>query len=141
MLLGNPAHRKHAPCEKHNKKCLDVPQLPIFSLWIASTAPSTPNLSRNLDVQFDQGQRCKQSPPSQLHTLVLHLYLSNSATIIQPHRHFPPSEKIWNTTQVMVDHLMVSVMIAARWSLLNRMLSVFFPFLNVMMNSLLGWLA
>ena len=78
-------------------------------------------------------------PP--LHTLVLHLYLSNSATIIQPHQHVPPSEKIWNTTQVMVDHLMVSVMIAARWSLLNRMLSVFFPFLNVMMNSLLGWLA
>ena len=36
------------------------------------------------------------------------------------------------------NHLIVSVMMAARWSLLNLMLSVFFPFLNVMMNSLLG---
>ena len=36
---------------------------------------------------------------------------------------------------------MVSVMMAALWSLLNLMLSVFLPFLNVMMNSLFGWLA
>ena len=36
------------------------------------------------------------------------------------------------------NHLMVSVMMAALWSLLNRMLSVFFPFLKVMMNSLFG---
>ena len=32
-------------------------------------------------------------------------------------------------------------MMAALWSLLNLMLSVFLPFLNVMMNSLFGWLA
>ena len=36
------------------------------------------------------------------------------------------------------NHLIVSVMMAALWSLLNRMLSVFFPFLKVMMNSLFG---
>ena len=41
----------------------------------------------------------------------------------------------------LVSHLIVSVMMAALWSLLNLMLSVFLPFLNVMMNSLLGWLA
>ena len=36
------------------------------------------------------------------------------------------------------SHFIASVMIAALWSELNLILSVFFPFLNVMMNSLLG---
>ena len=39
---------------------------------------------------------------------------------------------------MMINHLMVSVMMAALWSLLNLILSVFFPFLNVMINSLFG---
>ena len=40
---------------------------------------------------------------------------------------------------LILTHLMASVMMAARWSLENLMLSVFFaPFLKVIMNSLLG---
>ena len=51
-----------------------------------------------------------------------------------------PSVSIVRNCQVSEghSHFIASVMMAALWSELNLILSVFFPFLNVMMNSLLG---
>ena len=96
------------------------------------------NFSTTGDFSSYKGNIAEEKEPS--HDIFTHLILNI---------HIPHSLALthighcWRSLgmSMMINHLMVSVMMAALWSLLNLMLSVFLPFLNVMMNSLLGWLA